>query len=428
MVTLLNFMQRVSEKARFFLKNPNVLREIMNLIEESSKKHLREKLIYLAGGWPQDPPPEFIKEAMKNVIYDESKFSRCYQYGPTRGLSETIEAIKDYEKEVYGRNIEEENIMIGNGSTELTMALFEILVQEESEIILTRPHYLNYYRQALLTSNMKARIKYWNLFRNYDNEIVYEPDLEELKSLITDKTSLILLTSPGNPDGQILSDELFRGISEIAKDKGIFLVTDLAYRGFCYTERPSYLSSDLEENQVFICTFSKELRIPGFRMAYIIASRALVKYLEVIEQTSQLCPNNLTQKILAELITAPGNLVKINEFIEKGRELYRKTAILTYEKLREISEFKILKPKGAFYLFFNHEKVERNSRKFCEELLKEQQVALAPGVDFGLDGYTRLSFSPGVLKPELILEGIERIKAYLGEGIDQGNIYKRLLL
>ncbi len=405
-------MQKISEKAKFFLENPHSIREIMNLIEEYSKTKTEKKIIYLAGGWPQDPPPPFLKEAIKDILSDESKFLRSTQYGPTRGLTETISSIIEYEKELFGRKIEDENVTIGDGSTELTAALMENLAHENSEIILTRPHYLNYFRQILLASNLKTKIKYWNLLK--EDSVRYEPDLEELKELITDKTSAIFLTSPGNPDGQVIDDKLFREISEIAKDNKIYLITDLAYRGFCYVEKPYYFSKNIDEHEIFICTFSKELRIPGLRMAYILADREITKYVETIRQTSILCPNSFSQKIIAELLSKKENLEKIKEFIYKGKEIYQRTARITYKTLREeISEFEMLEPKGAFYLFFNHKKIMEDSRKFCAELLNKQQIALAPGVDFGLDGWTRLSFSPAVLNEEMIFEGIKRIKEFV---------------
>ncbi len=405
-------MQKISEKVKLFLENPNAIREIMNLMEEYSKIKTEKEIIYLAGGWPQDPPPTFLKEAIEEILKDEAKFQRVTQYGPTRGLTETINSIIQYEKEIFGRDVENKNITIGDGSTELTSSLMEILAHENVEIILSRPHYLNYYRQILLTSNLKVKIKYWNLLKE---ETKYGPDLEELKEIISDKTSAIILTSPGNPDGQVIDDRLFRGISEIAKDKGIYVIVDLAYRGFCYVNNPYYFSKDIDEHEIFICTFSKELRIPGMRMAYILADRKITKYLEVIRQTSTLCPNNFSQKIIAELIIKEGNLKKIKEFIEKGKEVYEKTAKICYRALREeIPEFDVLEPKGAFYLFFNHKKVMNDSRKFCYELLDKQQVALAPGVDFGLEGWTRLSFAPVVLNNEIIFEGIKRIKETLG--------------
>lgn len=407
-------MRKPTEKAKFLLENPNAIREIMSLIEEYNRnpRKFKRKLIYLAGGWPQDPPPEFLREAIEEILRDEKKFARAVQYGPTRGLSETISSIVDYEEAIFHRKIKEENLIIGNGSTELTAALLNALLDEKGEIILSRPHYLNYYRQAQLTSNLKAKVKYWNLIR--ESDLKFEPSIEELKEIITDKTALILLTSPGNPDGQVFSDELFRAVSEIAKDKNIFLAVDLAYRGFCYSEDPYYFSKEVEEHEIFICTFSKELRLPGFRLGYVIASKEVIRWLEVVEQASDLCPNNLAQKIISELFSRKENLKNIAEFIVKGKELYRKTAEFSYlEMKRKIPEFSLLEPKGAFYLFFNHSGFMKDSRKFCSKLLNEYQVALAPGVDFGLEGWTRLSVSPGVLDNSLIKEGIERISEFV---------------
>jgi len=384
----------------------------MNLIEEFTKKKKTErKLIYLAGGWPQDPPPSLIKESMLEVINNEEKFARAVQYGPTRGLTEAINAIVDYEYGIYGRIINENEVLISNGSTEIALTVLEAILDEDDEIILTRPHYLNFSRQSLFVSNLNVKIKYWNLLKE---DYTFEPDIEELKELITEKTKAIILATPGNPDAQVLSSDLFRAISEIAKDKGIFLITDLAYRGFCYTEKPNYFSKSNEFHEIFICTFSKELRIPGLRLAYVIASQDLIRDFELVEQLKSLCPNGFAQKVFAEMISKPENIKILKEFIERGREVYQGVALMSYRYLKEeIPEFYLNEPKGAFYLFFNHEKFMKSSREFAAKLLEKAQVAVAPGIDFGMDGWTRLSISPGVLNPEIIKEGIDRIKTFV---------------
>jgi len=399
---------------KYLIENPNVIREIMNLIEEIKKEPAKfpRKLIYLAGGWPQDPPPKLLKETIINILNDEKKFLRSVQYGPTRGLTETIETIVVYEREIFNRKVEPDNIFIGNGSTELTFSLINSVLDDEHEIILTRPHYLNYLRQTILATSPAVKVKYWNLIKN--NE--YYPSLDELQSLITDKTVLIILSSPGNPDARILDDETYRGIIEIAKDKGVLVINDIAYRGFWYSRKPEYFSKEIEENEIIICTFSKELRIPGLRMAYILCNNEeILKRMEVIEQTINLCPNSFSQLIIAELLGKRDNLKIISEFIEKGRLLYKKVSEFTYENVKDLEGVFALKPEAGFYVFFNHEKIEKNSKKFCNDLLIKKQVALAPGYDFGLDGWTRLSFSLAVLTPEYIKEGITRIKEFIEE-------------
>ncbi|HLI45968.1 MAG TPA: pyridoxal phosphate-dependent aminotransferase [Geobacterales bacterium] len=406
-------MPRTSKKAQFLRNNPNTLREIMNLLEEFTKRGTKEgkKLIYLAGGWPQDPPPSLLKEAMLEVISNEEKFSRAVQYGPTRGLTETLTAIVDYEKGIYGRDINESEILISNGSTEIALTVLEAILDEGDEVILTKPHYLNFSIQSYFVGNLNVKIKYWNLLRD---DYTYGPNIEQLKELVNDKTKAIILASPGNPDGQIISDRLFNEISEIAKEKGVFLITDLAYRGFCYTEKPSYFSNAVEPHEIFICTFSKELRIPGLRLAYVIASKEMIRNFELVEQLKTLCPNGFIQKVFAEMISKEDNIKSLKEFIERGNETYQGIALMSYRYLRDkIPEFYLNEPKGAFYLFFNHSSVNPNSREFCTHLLEKVRVALAPGIDFGMDGWTRLSISPGVLNPELIKEGIERIREFI---------------
>jgi len=394
-------------RVEYLLKNPHSIREIMNLIEEYRyhPQKFKRKLIYLAGGWPQDSPPSLIKDSIIDIVNNEEKFLRATQYGPTKGLTEFHQTIVDYEKEIFGRKIDENQLIVGNGSTELTLNLIRALIEEEDEIILTRPFYLNYYRQIFFESFGKVKVKFWNLIKDD-----FEPSLEELKNLITNKTSFILISSPGNPDAQVLSDDMFKSISEIAKDKNVYLLTDIAYRCFCYEKEPNYFSKDVEEHEVFICTFSKELRSPGLRMAYLIGNENIIKDIEVIEQISELCPNSFSQMVIKEALSTKEKRIEIKKFIEERKKIYHNASKIAYETITAIPEIRAIKPKAAFYVFFNHEKIDRDSRSFCNNLLKEYQVALAPGIDFGMDGWSRLSFSLAVLNPEIVIEGIHRIK------------------
>ncbi len=405
-------MVQLSSVAKFALENPSSIREIMTVVTDyrlHPEKYPRE-LIYLGGGWPQDNPPAVLKEAMMKVLSDEEKFTVSVRYGATRGIPEFIDAILNYEEKIMGRKISKDQIIVGLGSTDLTSALFKVLLDEGDEIIITSPGYLNYKRQVEIETNMKVKVKYWNIIKGEE----FKPKIGELYDLIGNKTRVLLLTSPGNPDGQIFDQQTYKSIVDIASEKSITVILDQAYRMFTYELDPKYLHLPPSENEVHICTFSKELRIPGWRVGYLIADEELVRAVETVEQARNLTPASLQQKILATLLLDDAHLAKIRSFYKKGRKLYKDVADETYNLLRrEIPIFTPIKPMGGFYIFFNHQRFMQSSKVFCEKLLKEMQIALAPGLDFGLEGWTRLSFAPLVLETSKIREGIERIKKFV---------------
>ncbi len=405
-------MVQLSSVAKFAVDNPSSIREIMTVVTDYKlhpEKYPRE-LIYLGGGWPQDNPPGILKDAMLKVLDDEEKFTISVRYGATRGIPEFIDAIVNYEDKILGRKISKEQIIVGLGSTDLTSALLKSILDEGDEIVITSPGYLNYKRQIEIETNLKVKVKYWSIIE--DNE--FNPQLERLYNLISAKTKALILTSPGNPDGQIFDQRMYNAIVELASEKSILVILDQAYRMFTYELDPEYLHSPPSENEVHICTFSKELRIPGWRVGYMIADEELVRAVETVEQARNLTPASLQQEVLATLLLDEQSLNEIRSFYEKGRELYRNVAEETYKLLRkEIPIFTPIKPMGGFYIFFNHEKFIRDSRVFCRRLLEGMQIALAPGLDFGLEGWTRLSFAPLVLETNKIREGIGRIKKFV---------------
>ena len=401
----------VSDIAKYALDNPSSIREIMSVVtdyREHPEKYPR-KLIYLGGGWPQDPPPKALIEAAREIVEDELLFNESARYGTTRGQPPFIRGLIKYEREVFNRKVFPNEILIGSGSTDLIGATIIACINSGDEVIVTRPAYLNYIRQLQVEMKLNVGIKAWNLIKNYE----FNPSLDELQNLVSSKTKLMILTSPGNPDSQVISDEILSGIVDIAEDKGFWVMIDVAYRAFFYNSPPRYISRDRRENEVWMCTLSKEMRIPGWRLAYLIGDPSLIRAIEVIEQARVLCPNRFVQEVMTRVFLDEDRLKEVKEYYEIQRKLYSKIALYTYEKLKSnIDGLKVLKPEAGFYVFFNHEEYEYSSKKVCNDLLRKWQVALAPGVDFLMDGWTRLSFAPCVLNPEVIDEGVDRMKNY----------------
>ncbi len=401
----------ISGVAKYAIENPSSIREIMTVVTDyrlHPEKYPR-KLIYLGGGWPQDPPPPAVIEAAREVIGDEKLFNESCRYGTTRGQPALIDGLVEYERYVFGRSTSSDEIILGLGSTDLIGAVFIATLDPGSEVIVTKPAYLNYIRQLQVEMKLNVKIKAWPTIRDHS----FSPSLDELQNLITNDTKLIILTTPGNPDSKVLRDEILNGVIDIAEDRKIWVMIDVAYRAFFFKDVPKYISRQRREPEIWVCTLSKEFRVPGWRLAYLICCPELVRAVEVVEQARTLCPNRLVQEIIAKVLLDKEKLRSVKEYFDVQRRLYAKIGFEAASMLREqIPELVVLEPEAGFYVFFNHEAYERSSKKVCNELLSKWQVALAPGVDFLMDGWTRLSFAPCVLNPEVLREGIERMKSY----------------
>ncbi|HDD68958.1 MAG TPA: pyridoxal phosphate-dependent aminotransferase [Candidatus Korarchaeota archaeon] len=403
----------LSQVAKYALENPSSIREIMSVVADFRKhpEKYPRRLIYLGGGWPQDPPPEPLRKAFLQIAENKEEFRLAARYPPTRGDPDFLEALVIYEREIFGREVEEAELLSGIGSTDLAVALFFSILDPGDEVILTNPCYLNYTRQIEIVSRLGVSIKRWPTIK--DGE--FSPDLDELQGLITDKTKLILLVTPGNPDGQVFDEKIFEGVVETALDKNVFVAIDIAYRAFHYeTGIPSYLSRPRRENEIWIATLSKELRVPGWRMGYLIAEPELIRAIETIQQAMTLCPAHPQQLAFVKMLSQEDIIRELRSFLlEETPKKYHKIASLVCDELDKVPHIRYLRPAGGFYVFFDVKEILEDSKTFVSQLLNDWQVALAPGVDFGMEGWVRLSFAPVVEDQELLVEGMERIRKFI---------------
>ncbi len=407
-------MVKISDLARWMIEHPSAIREIMTLVAEFEKHPEKwpRKLIYLAGGWPQDPPPEILKEKLLEVINDTELWRKGARYSPTVGYPDTIEAVINYEKEIWNRNITQENVVFGLGSSEQIGAVFLALVNPGDEVILTSPGYLNYKRQLDLELKLKAIVKYWRII---NEDAIFDPNFDDLQNKMSNKTKLIIVTTPGNPDGQVWSDEQIKAILDIAEDNSIYVLFDLAYRAFIFDENkiPMYLSKTPGEFDIWSCTMSKELRIPGWRASYLIIPSEIKRSLDTIEQARTLAPVSLIQLVFQRFFNDKTALRKLSQFYREGAIKYGSVANRTVSLLKDIPKINVLEPKGGFYVFLDVSAYDKDSKRVWKNLINSYQVALAPGVDFnGFEGWLRLSFAPVIESTELLEEGLMRIKEF----------------
>ncbi len=405
----------LSNIARYMIDHPSSIREIMELVAQFEKhpEKFPRPLIYLAGGWPQDPPPRILREKFLEVIKDDELWKKAARYSPTIGFPDLLELIPTYEKEIFGRGgIPPDSIVVGLGSTEQTAALFKMLLNPGDEIIMTTPGYLNYRRQIELELDLKARIKFWEIVKDGS----FSPSLQELTDMISNKTRAILIGTPGNPDGQVWGDNILRGLHDLAMDHDFYILLDVAYRAFIFEDLPRAFQRPPREREIWICSFSKEFRAPGWRISYVILPPEFRRPLNTIEQARILAPVSPVQMTLIRLFSDKKALSELKKFYDDGRKKYKAMAEYTVDSLKHIEKIKVLEPRGGFYVFFNIEEICRDDKKIWRELIDKKQLALAPGSDFNnAKGWLRLSFAPVVETPEKLREGLERLKEYFSE-------------
>jgi len=241
------------------------------------------------------------------------------------------------------------------------------------------------------------------------NEFRLNPD--DVEKTITKNTRMIIINSPNNPTGSLMTNEEMERIYEIAKKNDIYLLSDEVYARMNYRDRNERFFSPTEldqgkERTILIHAFSKSYAMTGWRLGVCMGPSDLIEKMSLCLETITSCTTPFIQKAGIEALR--GNQEEIFEM----KKEYRKRRDVIVEGLNSLPGVSCLSPNGAFYAFPNIKETGMNSKDFSEFMLNEAGVALAPGPIFGEqgEGYVRLSYCKSI---DYIERGIERMKGAL---------------
>jgi len=297
------------------------------------------------------------------------------------------ELVLHYKKSI-GVKINEENIFIDSGTSSIFRNILQMIISEGDEVLLPMPNYPLYKISSQLAN---AEIRYYNIDKNS-----LEIDLDTIRNNVSSKTRAIILNSPGNPVGNIISREKLIDIVNILPD-GIFLIFDEIYENAKFNGEPSitqYLLSDRRFNNTNIVitnSFSKAYRMYTKRVGWCILPDTLsCKMLEILHHTRLTVDPSVQFGALEAL--AHTNDIKILNDAHKCRWEYTKQVFLS------VNSIHLYESKGGFYCTIDcHDFIMNNGIENCYELavdiLNKTGVALVPGQDFGWPGTLRISFT-----------------------------------
>ena len=233
---------------------------------------------------------------------------------------------------------------------------------------------------------------------------------EQLQNAITNKTKMLILTTPSNPSGAVYTKDELIALSKVLKDTNILIASDEMYEKLIFDNKKftsvGSISEDMLNRTITINGLSKSVAMTGWRFGYLATKhKDLTKAMSKLQSQSTSNINSITQK--ASIIGLNGSADKD---IEMMRIEFEKRRNLACELLNKIDGISVMKPTGAFYLFANISKIEKDSMKFSKELLNNAGIAVVPGIGFGIDSHFRFSFATN---EKTIIEGIERIKNFI---------------
>ena len=395
-------MTKVSER----LKR---LSESATLAMARMSRELKEKghnVIPLSLGEPDFDTPDFIKVAAKKAIDDN--FSH---YTPVPGLPELRTAISNKFKRDNNLDYSAEQIVVSTGAKQSLANVCLSLLNPGDEVLLPTPYWVSYADIVTLSEGVSVKIE-----SKIEND--FKITAAQLESKITDKTKLLMFSSPCNPSGTVYTKKELTDIAEmLEKYPNIYIIADEIYEHINFTEEHFSIGSipSIKERVITVNGVSKGFAMTGWRIGFIGAPLWIAKACTKIQGqvTSATC--SISQKAAEAAVSANP------EVVSKMKDIFLERRDLVLEKFNEIEGVKCNVPEGAFYLFpdvsyyfgkSDGEITINSSDDLCMYLLNKCYVALVAGTPFGNPECVRISYAAS---EENLLEAISRIKKQLSK-------------
>lgn len=331
-------------------------------------------------GEPDQPTPQFIREAAKDAIDEGQTF-----YQPNLGIVELREALAIYTNGLYGTDLTADNIAVTpSGMTALSVVL-QCIVAEGDTVVIPSPVWPNLPSAARILGAEIERVSLRPLHGRW------HLDLDELFEACSGNTRAMLINSPNNPTGWMLEDDEQQTILDFCRERDIWLIADEVYNRIVYDRScaPSFIDKvSGEDKYLIVNSFSKSWAMTGWRLGWITAPAALISTVEMVTEFNFSCIFSPTQ------IAGITALQEGEAFIRASTARYRAALDLLVNSFAELPRVTLPVPRAAFYAFFTVEGMQ-DSYSFALDVLHESGIGLAPGAAFGPqgEGYLRLCFA-----------------------------------
>ena len=409
---------QLSDLIREMMEHPSPIRQIMKM---ASRKNIinmgldPDDVISYGGGWVGHHAPEGLRKKYIEIASDKEKFHTAGAYSPTPGFDDARATIAEMEKYLFGMKAGEENVIIGQSSTQLTHDLFITLANSNDTIMLFDPTYANYPGQIKMALG-NARIVRLKVLDEekweYRDSRVLSEDFKKLYE--KERPKIVLFPSPDNPSSQVFDDDFVKTIYDVCYDNDAAMIVDYAYKTQVFGSPPSYFSwsPDDKPNLIGIYSNSKWGRGLGRRLGWVIANADIIDAMERAQQASILCPDSMHQMAMVEYIREAIKDGSLKKYLEDVKKAYKKAADATVEAIDRHLGMPRLIPEGGLYTLM---KVGEDGNEFVKRVLKNTGVLFIPGEGFGatLKHGVRISYGPMVENIDKIEEGFRRVAEYL---------------
>ncbi len=353
-----------------------------------------EKVLHFEIGRPDFDTPEYIKRAAERALAEGK-----VHYTSNFGLMELRQAIADKLKRENHVDYKASEVLVTVGLSEAVFAVLATILEEGDEILVPDPVWLNYINVPNL---LGAKAVAYGL----TEETGFQMDLEEVKAKITPKTRAIVIITPNNPTGGVLSEDVLRELSEIAVQNDLMVISDEVYERLVYDGAKHISIASLpgmKERTFTMNGMSKAYAMDGWRLGYVAAPEEYILAMNKFHQHNTTCAPSFVQAAAIAALNEEGDEVK--EMVKE----YQRRRDYAVKAINEIPGLHCECPKGAFYIFINCKSLKMKSSDLSAFLLEEAKIALVPGDVFGPggEGYLRMSFANSY---ENVAAGCEQLR------------------
>lgn len=350
-------------------------------------------IIHLEIGEPDFDTPSHVRQAAAEAL--EQGYTH---YTGATGIPELREAIAAYAGGKRGLKFDPANVVVTPGAKPIMFYTIMLLIESGDEVIYPNPGFPIYESMINFLGGVAVPLQ---LSEGRDFRI----NLNELESKVSSKTRLIILNSPGNPTGGVLTYDDLERIARIAVKNDIMVLADEIYSEIIYEGEHHTIMSfpGMVERTILLDGFSKTFAMTGWRMGYGVFPGEMVPHVSRLIINSVSCTSAFSQRGAIAALTGP------REEVDKMLSAFAMRRDLVYEGLNRIPGLRCNKPEGAFYAFPNITDTGLDSRAYADYLLHEADVAVLPGTSFGEygEGYIRVSFANSA---ENLTEAMHRIE------------------
>lgn len=367
-----------------------IVMDVMAKAEELERKG--EHVIHLEVGEPDFSTPKVIMRAATSALSNNKT-----RYTHALGLLELRQAICDFYFKEYGVNITSDQVLVSTGTSPALLFAMLAILDHGDEVIISNPRYPCYQNFILAAGGKIKEVK------TYPEEgFQYRP--QDIKKKLSPRTKAILINSPSNPTGIVMSKDQLQSMTQFDKQ---YIISDEIYHGLVYQGR-AHSILEFTDKAFVINGFSKLYAMTGWRLGYCIFPKEFTQVMQRIHQNFMISANGFIQWAgIAALTKAQKDVTKMIRIYDERRKYM-------LARLKDMGFVIHVEPTGAFYVFADARCFCTDSYKEAFRIIEEVKVGVTPGIDFGSagEGFLRFSYANSL---ENIKEGLNRLEIYLSK-------------